>query len=219
MKLRELPEHFATVLGDVVDSRGYPDQASLLRELRRLLQLVNQRVPALQPLSCSVGDEFQGVYESLKEALLATLAVQLHAKGSFEVRFGLGWGPISVFSPEEAPMGQSGPAWWMAREAIDEAKNQVRGWPEGAHSRFRCDDRWTFGTINALLLYRDQIVFGMDEKDAAIALGLLDGKRQTDLARELSITQSAVSARQRGKGPAALLRAHEVIAESWSPTT
>ena len=67
--------------------------------------------------------------------------------------------------------------------------------------------------LDALLIFQDQIVAEMDERDAEIALGLLAGQKQTELAREIGISQSEVSRRQLENGPAALLRGFEAIRE------
>jgi hypothetical protein len=201
------------LIGDVIDSRSYSPQAEMLDHLHRAIEKVNREVTALQPLELTVGDEFQGLYRSLAAALRASLLVTLYLQGALEIRSGIGLGPVDVLSVEQAPRGQSGPAWWMAREAIDEVKGLVKGWPAGTRSRFRCKDGTITALVNAFLVCQDQVVSRMDEIDLRITVGILSGARQKDLASSLRISQSAISTRQRFNGPAALARTLESLAE------
>ena len=178
----------------------------MLARLREALQAVNRHVPAQQPLEPTVGDEFQGLYDDLARALSANLLLPMHLELDLTVRVGIGQGPVEVLSHSEAPRGQSGPAWWLAREAIDEVHGLKKGWPAGTNSRFRGQDPAQSALVNAFLLCQDQIVSRMDETDRRITVGLLRGERQVDLAEQLDITQSTISDRQRKNGPAALAR-------------
>lgn len=202
---------FVALVGDVVGSRSYQQQDRLLTRLEGALGAVNRRVPARQPLTLTVGDEFQGLYDDLASALEANLLLPMYLAGDIEVRVGIGEGPVEVLSNAAAPRGQSGPAWWLAREAIDQVHGLTKGWPAGTLSRFHGRDRNLTGLVNAFLLCHDQIISRMDAIDRRITIGLLLGARQADLATELTITQSTVSARQRKNGPAALVRALESI--------
>jgi hypothetical protein len=202
----------ATLIGDVVGSRRHRDQRKLLSQLVEALAWVNKVVPALQPLAPSIGDEFQGAYASLDSALLASLLLQLHTKGFLELRFGLGWGDIAVLDPKTVPAGQSGTAWWAAREAIDHVAHPgTKGWPEGMRSWFIGGADSLRGPLNAYLLCRDQVLWRMDRKDARITIGLFLGENQVDMVRELGIEQSTISQRQRRRGPSALYRAHMAL--------
>ena len=198
---------FVALIGDVVESRSYRHQDLMLERLRDSLQPVNEQIPAVQPLVPTVGDEFQGLYDDLASALRANLLLPIYLEGDLKVRVGIGQGTVDVLSNAEAPRGQSGPAWWLAREAIDEVHGLKKGWPAGTHSRFSGQERTLSGFVNAFLLCQDQIVSRMDRIDRRITVGLLRGARQLDLAAELRITQSTISARQRNNGPAALVRA------------
>lgn len=207
---------FTALIGDVIRSRSHPRQAVMLEQLREALERVNRAVPARQPLEPTIGDEFQGLYETLDPALSANLLLSLYLHGQLEVRVGIGRGRVEVLSPDTAPRGQSGPAWWLAREAIDEVKGLVKGWPAGTRSRFKGEIETGAGLVNAFLLCQDQILSRMDDVDARIAIGVLSGARQKDLEQSLEITQSTVSTRARFNGPAALVRAYESLRQERS---
>ena len=207
------PAERATLIGDIVDSRNHPDQTALMTVLADLLAWVETRQPAIQPPTITVGDEFQAVYATLHEALRATTLLALRATGRFELRFGLGWGPIEVPVPERAPFAQSGPGWWRAREAIRgvQAHATASGWPRGLRTGLVGPDDAAGRALQAFAVCRDQVLAGMDAIDARIALGLFFSERQLDVAAELDLPQSSISRRQNANGPATLFRAHRFL--------
>ncbi len=200
----------AALIGDVVVSRRHPDQVELLREVREALDSANDQVSGLQPLSQTVGDEFQGSYATVAAALDAALHVRLRLAGRHDVRFGVGWGEITAYDPQRAPMGQSGSAWWAAREAIERvaALETRRQWPRTVRTLVAGLGEPLEGAVNAFLLCRDSLLGRMDVRDLRVTLGLLLGERQVDVAQELGIRQPSVARRQMENGASAVYRAH-----------
>jgi hypothetical protein len=203
----------AAVIGDLVGSRRQRDQDGLFASIRDTLKEVNAEIRAIQPLQMTIGDEFQAVYATLAEALDACLMVRLRLAGTCDVRFGIGWGEISAYDPELAPMAQSGAAWWNARDALDEVSAAVsrRGWPRGLRTWVRGLESRTEATLNAWLLCRDELLSAMDDRASYITLGLMMGHRQRDIADGLSITQPAVAKRLKESGANAIFRAHQLF--------
>ena len=202
-----LVHRWATVVGDVIDSRSVENQQRLLSDLGGVLAAVNSEVASSQPLQVTIGDEFQGAYETIEAALRATLLVLLHAKAFKEVRLGIGWGSISVSEREVLPLRQSGPGWWNARQAIDELKRDEKRnkLPKTVRTRFMSENDAQMALVNALLVSRDHIVFGMDPTDARIALLLHKGKSQIEISRAIETSQSNVSRRANDNGPMTLV--------------
>jgi hypothetical protein len=203
----------AAIIGDVIASRGYGDQTRLLEGVADVLAAVNAVTTSRQPLQITIGDEFQGAFLDLGTALDACLQTRLRLVGLCDVRFGIGWGEIVASDPQRAPMAQSGSAWWAARAALEHASDATsrQEWPRGTRTWFQGSGHDTDRIVNAFLLCRDELVTKMDDRAARAALGLLLGKRQSDLARELGITQPSVSSRQHGSGAVAVVRAHEIL--------
>ena len=182
------------------------------------MDLANEKHPAVQRLTATIGDEFQGLYDDVAGALDATLRVRLALLHDVDVRFGIGWGSLTAHDPDRAPYEQDGPAWWAARDAIDEARDmaQHREMPRGVRTRFIAADGDAAplgAAINAFLLCRDELVASMSDRDAATALGLLDGEALSTIAEEQGITSSAVSQRAIRSGLYALRMAHEALRE------
>ncbi len=169
------------------------------------------RVRPIQPFAMTIGDEFQGVYQTLEHALVATFVIQISLTGVARIRFGIGVGSVTVMS-EEGPFGQDGPAWWDARAAIDTVKAAERsygspphwitaiGGSDPAHEMHR-----------SYLQLRDHVIAGIDEVDADIVGGLMDGDTQSAIADRLALDKGAVSRRVSGHGLSALLRSLPVL--------
>lgn len=202
----------AALLGDLVGSRRSVDRSDLHRRLQRALADVNARCAPVVPLRLTVGDEYQGGFASVGEAVRATLRLRL-ALGS-DVRHGIGWGAADLL--QDSPRVEDGPAWWVARDAIvaveEEATRPATRWRRTSYRRAEGADGPDPATLEAMLVLRDRAVADLDDRSLALLAGLLDGRTQRDLATDLGISASAVSQRVRADGLAALVTAHELLA-------
>ena len=221
---------YAAVIGDVVGSREAGQD--VFERLDDALARAGERVPALQPLQVTIGDEFQGVYEALGPALNATLLVRLLLHGVVDVRFGVGWGAFTRWSAERTPYEQDGPAWWAAREALEavERHESETGTPHGWRTEVRLDAARSEapaaaggadapaiavdGALQALLLCRDHILARLDARDVGLVRALLEGATATMAAQQVGISQQAASRRLRSNGGYALLRTWRLLEES-----
>ena len=203
----------ATLIGDVVASRAAGDRARLHDRLSELVRTANARLRPLVPLRITVGDEFQGCFATVGEAVHATLWLGLHLAPDAELRHGVGWGPVAVLADD--PRVEDGPGWWAAREAIDEVKLLAA---KPATRQLRTAFRRAPGTegpdpnpVNAALMCRDQMVGSVSERSLRLLRGTVDGRTQTELADEEGVTASAVSQRVRRDGLAVIVTADELL--------
>lgn len=216
-----LERRVVAVLGDVVRSRAHASRPDLQADVHSALARSNATGSTIQPLTTTIGDEFQGLFDDVATALEATLRVRLALLPSADVRFGIGWGPLSTYDRERAPFEQDGPAWWAAREAVDRVRTttQRREMPRGVRTWFQATDPEAaplVATINAFLLCRDELVASMSAGDAETMLGLLDGEPPSRIADEQGVTVSAVSQRAIRGGLYAIRLAHERMREAMS---
>lgn len=209
------------VIADVVRSRNLPDRAAGQRLLEEALGRVNERVPAVQPLAPTVGDECQGMFAELAGALHATLMLRLELGDAVDCRFGIGRGWYTPLPSAASTPIQDGSAWWTARAAIDETKRRaarsstLRAWyiPD-VEQRAEQDPGGTApALVNAYLLSRDQLVGTMDSRSRRLLLGRLDGVPQKTLAAQEGITASAVSHSLRRNGALAVIDGAALLAE------
>jgi hypothetical protein len=212
----------ATLIGDVVGSRDSPDRPALHAGLATLLEEANAALGPVVPLRITVGDEFQGCFASVGEALHATLWVGLHFAAPAgrpqedrrrEIRHGVGWGDVAVLADD--PRVEDGPGWWAAREAIEWVK---RGAGRAGSRHLRTAYRRAEGSpgpdpdpVNAALICRDQMVGSVSERSLRLLRGTLDGRTQVELAEDEAISASAVSQRVRNDGLAVVVAADELL--------
>lgn len=207
------------VIVDLVGSRRHADRTWVHRSLLEALQATNQLADFDQPLEPTLGDESQGRYVTLEDAIRATFMLRLLLPEDMDCRAGIGIGPV-----EELGVGiygpiQDGPAWWAARDAIVEAKTReagqnptLRTWYEITdHKGFPSGDYPSMALINAYFLARDEVVSQMSERSRRLLFGLLSGKSQVEMAQSEAISQSAVSQNLRRSGAAAVLSSLSLV--------
>src|SRR6476660_1459328 len=112
----------ATLIGDIVGSRRVADRGAAHLALNSALRDVASS--AIDPPAFTVGDEFQGSYPTVGAAIDAALSVRLAVAPDIDVRFGIGWGLVTVLDPDAGI--QDGPGWWAARDAIEWTKAAQR---------------------------------------------------------------------------------------------
>jgi len=172
----------ATLIGDVVGSRRIADRAAAHHALAAALREV------------TAGDEFQGSYPTVGAAIDAALTIRLAVAPDVDVRFGIGWGDVTVLDP--ATGIQDGPGWWAAREAIEwTASAQRQSGLAAVRTAFRGPGRGDADAINAALLCRDYLLGSLDDRSLRIVKALLAGQTKKDIAAAEGISASAVSQR------------------------
>ena len=200
----------ATLIGDVVGSRSLADRAGVHRLLNQALHDVADT--AIDPPAFTVGDEFQGAYPTVGRAIDAALCLRLAVAPEIDVRFGLGWGAVTML--DEAAGIQDGPGWWAARDAIEwTASAQRRPGLALVRTSFRAtaDTRTDVDAINAALLCRDHLLGSLDDRSTRIVKALLMNRTKKDIAAMEDISPSAVSQRAGRDGLDLIVSASEYL--------
>jgi hypothetical protein len=204
----------ATVIGDLVGSRTSEDRTDLHQRLGAAIAEVNDLLTPVRPLWIIAGDEYQGTFATVGEAVQASLLVRVRMLPAYDVRHGIGWGETTVLDDEGGI--EDGPGWWAARAAIEAAERAERT-PAARSLRTAyvvadgAVDAPDPGLVNAALVLRDERVTGLSERSVSVLRGLLSHETQRDLAGTLGISASAVSQRVRADGLAAIVTAHEMV--------
>lgn len=191
---------FVALIGDIVDSRTAPDRQALHDAMTKTLEGVNSDHPVVDPAVITLGDEFQGVYATLGDALTAAFRIRA-ALRPHDVRFGVGRGEIQVLDPERGI--HDGPAYWAARDAIEQAAALAeRAALRTTRTVFTSpeDPPHHVAAVNAALLGLDQILGALSPVSWRILAGRMQGRTQKALAAQEGITPSAVSQRVRNEG-------------------
>ena len=205
----------ATVIGDVVGSRRAGDRAGLHTRIQRVLDAVNAGHEPVRPLAITVGDEFQGSFEHVGQAVDAAFEVRLRLLPEVDTRYGLGWGDVEVLDPDRGI--EDGPGWWVARDAIEwVATTERQAALRTVRTAFRSDapgapDAPSPTAVTAALLCRDQLVGSLDERSLRILGGLMQHQSQAELAALEGVSGSAVSQRVRADGLAVVVAAQSEL--------
>lgn len=200
-----------TLIGDLIGSRAAHDRRALHARFERALDDVNAMFSPPTPMRMQVGDEYQGIFSTLGDALSASLLVRLALLPEGDIRHGIGRGDVEVLGT--SPRVEDGPGWWAARAAIERVEQaEARASTRTLRTAYVADDSAPDeALVNASLLLRDELVTGLTERSLSVLRGLLAGTTQRDLAEELGISASAVSQRVRADGLGTILAAHELM--------
>lgn len=202
------PKVRATLIGDVVGSRTLADRAGVHRLLNQALRDLAD--VAIDPPAFTVGDEFQGAFTSVGLAIDAALSIRLAVAPAIDVRFGIGWGPVTML--DETAGIQDGPGWWAARAAIEwTASAQRQPGLALVRTAFRADGRDDVDAVNAALICRDHLIGSLDDRSIRILKGLLSNHTKKDIAGEEGISASAVSQRAGRDGLDLIVQASEYL--------
>jgi DNA-binding transcriptional LysR family regulator len=206
-------QNWAAVIGDVVGSRQATSRSRLQQRLDKALAAVNAAMATVQPLTPTLGDEFQGMFGRIEDAIEASFRLRVELVGKVDVRIGIGWGTLRTQDESRTPFGQDGPCWWRARDALQELARTERSNQEPTSLRTVCRTGNAQEQLyNAILVLRDQTLSGIDEADATILKLVMSGASQQEAAARLGINKSSVSRRMQSHGLAALLRSREHLA-------
>ena len=116
---------YYALIGDIIESRHLANRAQQQEALNQVLDNLNDRYQAhlASRFSLSLGDVFQGlvkvgapIFQMIDELRLALPDLNL--------RFGLGLGEILTSINPALSLGADGPAYWRAREAIQQVHQQ-----------------------------------------------------------------------------------------------
>jgi hypothetical protein len=203
------------IIGDIIGSRELADRTQAQRLIDGAVAKVEADAPgAERVLTPTVGDEVQGVYRSLAEALSALTLLRLALPDEVDLRFGVGVGPIGVV-PSTAGGIAEGPGWWAARRAIDTLHaKQVRALPRARTWVAAADgamDPLAVELANAYVWSRDELISSMSERTRRLAYGRCLGSTQAELAAQEGITQSGVSQALTTAGAAAVVEAFKQL--------
>jgi hypothetical protein len=200
----------ATLIGDVVGSRTVADRAGVHRAVNIALRDI--AAAAIDPPAFTVGDEFQGAFTRVGLAIDAALSLRLSIAPDVDVRFGIGWGGVTML--DESAGIQDGPGWWAAREAIEwTASAQRRPGLALVRTSFRAarETRPDADAINAALICRDHLLGSIDDRSTRIVKALLENRTKKDIAATEGISPSAVSQRSGRDGLDLIVVASEYL--------
>jgi hypothetical protein len=185
---------YVAVIGDIRGSRKLSDRAACQLKLEKVLDDINDRYAAAiaSRLTITIGDEFQGLFTDGSPVLdaLTRIAFGMHP---VSLRFGIGIGSMSTEVNPLMSIGADGPAYHLARAAVDSIKET-----EGRNCSAPCSLLVYSGSsvdlyVNSSLKLLHALSAAWSERQREIIIDmLLHRDSQTKVAARHGITQPTV---------------------------
>jgi len=118
---------YIAVIGDIVDSRKLQNRGEVQKNLKRVLEEVNEKYDGViaSKFMITLGDEFQGLLLPDADVMDIIFGVELEMY-PVRLRFGVGLGEMWTEIDRDMPLGADGPAYHRARTAIERIKRQEK---------------------------------------------------------------------------------------------
>ncbi|HKM08145.1 MAG TPA: SatD family protein [Sphaerochaeta sp.] len=112
-------KHYTALIFDVIESRKFKDRFVIQAFLKNAVEICNSLFQELlcKPVMFSAGDEMQGLFYSAQDAY-RYFAFFSRLAYPVQLRCGIGFGELDVFSDDWMTTELDGPAYHRAREAI-----------------------------------------------------------------------------------------------------
>lgn len=118
---------YVAIIGDIIASKEIQERGDIQEKLHYILNQINEIYDndISAKFIITLGDEFQGLLKDNRNLLDIIKYIQkmMHP---VRLRFGIGIGEISTQIFHEAALGADGPAYYAARDAMEELREQER---------------------------------------------------------------------------------------------
>ena len=183
-------------MADIIDSRDY-DQAQLMIDFKFITEHVNDhfRNKFLSPITITLGDEFQCVFENMTNAMSIIFEIEetiIKRRRDFKLRYVIVEGEIATPINNINGYGMMGKGLTEARENLNEIKsNKIRFYT------FLNNNERSHVLNAAFLIYQDYLDSWNFEKDYEMVSNFLNTQDYKKVADEMKKTRSQVWKREK----------------------
>lgn len=188
---------YIAIIGDIKMSKSIIERGKLQKHVINILKTVNEKyAPSIaSKFLITLGDEFQGLLSSGVHLMDIIQFIKTEVQ-PFEIRFGIGVGTITTAINPDAAIGADGPAYYMARECIDNMKMA-----EGTKGRVCGNVQIRIDSSNHLQELSLNTIFNLMHciehdwtiKQKEIAYYALSHReKQTDIAKQFNVSQAYI---------------------------
>src|SRR5690554_2898501 len=119
---------YYAIIGDIIKSKSIKNRLETQEKLKFILNIINKdyKNDLAANFTITLGDEFQGLLRNSKLLLEIINKIEAYMR-PLKIRFGVGIGNILTEIDKEISIGTDGPAWWYAREMINDLKEKSKG--------------------------------------------------------------------------------------------
>lgn len=182
-------------MGDIIDSHTH-DQNQLMEEFKTLIQSSNRKNESkvLSPLTITLGDEFQGVVDSIESgvAMVINLEEELIDRDlGFKIRYVLHEGKIRTEI-------NSTQAYEMLGEGLTDARNELNQLKKsGSRFKISLKEETLTRLLNGLFKLLQHFIDSWSVKDRRTASGFLKGLTYKEVAKIEKKDESSLWRRRR----------------------
>ncbi len=191
---------YTAVIGDIKDSKNIEKRSQVQKKLAGVLKGINEfyKSDISAKFVITLGDEFQGLLNK-NEHLFDIIRHIQKEMYPVQLRFGVGIGEISTNVFYEAAIGADGPAYYAARNMIEELRDQEKKLKKhAADIQLSIFDTECFEIeeINIILALMKTIEDGWSDKQRYTIWDMAqNGGSQEECAKRMDTTQSTVARR------------------------
>lgn len=212
--------NYIAIIGDIRESKKLCERNETQEKLKRILDNINKNFESdiSAKFVITLGDEFQGLLRNYNYVFNIIKYIQKEMY-PVNIRFGVGVGKISTDIISEAAIGADGPAYYAARNMIDELREQEKKLKNKAADiqvAFYNRECFEITEINTLLSLIRLIEEEWTEKQRFTIWDMEQfGGNQEECARRMDVTQSTVARRLYDGNYITYERAKKTIAEAF----
>ncbi len=192
---------YVAVIGDIKDSKKIYNRGLVQNKLNQILTYINSNYieNVAANFVITLGDEFQGLLITGSN-LFEIIRLIKRAMYPVEIRFGIGVGKITTSINPQAAIGADGPAFYAAREMIEELRRQEKKLkdqaPDVKLAIYGKPDDIQVEQINTFLRMTKMIEKSWSsEQRETIVDTITNGGSQAERAKRLKTTQSTIARR------------------------
>jgi hypothetical protein len=190
-------EPYIAIIGDIKASRTSGDRNALQSRLKQILSEINREYQKdiAAKFTITLGDEFQGLLLAGSNTIEIISRIERYL-WPIRLRFGIGIGRITTEIDIERAIGADGPAFYLARSAIEYLKkNEKKNQAVESDIRIEAEgtNRETTDLLNTILFLVTAIIAEWSDRQREHIWSMLTHKEtQAELAQRLNVRQPAV---------------------------
>lgn len=184
------------IIADIKDSKKLPDRYEVQWKLNKVLNGINEKYKndIYSNFIITLGDEFQGLLRHGGNIMNIITEIERRMY-PVKIRFGIGIGKITTEINSKMSIGADGPAYYMARDAIEYLKaDERRKQTNPADIRIEIDGNEELALmLNTIFSLLTAIKEVWSERQREIIWDMLEHQdSQTNVAGRLNIKQPSV---------------------------
>lgn len=192
--------NYIAIIGDIKESKKIEKRSLIQEKMKYVLSYINEVYVAdiSAKFIITLGDEFQGLLTSM-EHLVDIIKYVQREMYPVKLRFGVGIGEMRTNIFHEAAIGADGPAYYVAREMIEELRKQEKKLKKQAPDiqiSIYNTENFEIAEINIIFALMKIIEDGWSDKQRYTIWDMeQNGGSQEECAKRMNTSQSTVARR------------------------